>query len=326
MDAKIRHVSAYVQDELSGFVHQSLVLPEEDDGPLRATLIRTADQSKRSRGAVVSLHGYCDYFFQAHVARHFEARGYRFYALDQRRSGRSLLPRNIPHFLRSAEDPFRELTWALETIHAEGGGPIVLLAHSTGCLTGALYAKRGPARDLISRLVLNSPFLEFPVEGLLRRMLGPVAAIGAVWPRLKAPASLGVTYGKTLHNSQSGEWDYDLLRKPLGGFPIRSGWIRAVLAAQEEIHAGLALETPVLILHSDRSTPPSGIVNRAAHTSDAVLNVAHMAKFGPRIGSSVTIEVIPSAKHDVFLSREPVRRLALEKTDAFLDEGAAPES
>lgn len=313
-----RPMSSYLPDELPGFVHQSLTLPEEEDGPLRATLIRPADQTGGSSGAILSLHGFCDYFFHAHVARYFEERGYRFFALDMRRSGRSWMPGNIPHFFRSAEDPFPELTWALEQIRNEVKGPCVLLAHSTGCLTGALYAKRGPHKEGISHLVFNSPFLAFPVDGFLRKMLDPVAAIGHLWPRSFAPAALGSTYGRTLHSSESGEWDYDLKRKPLAGFPIRSGWIRGALAAQREIQAGLDLEEPVLVLRSDHSSSPNGVVSREAHTSDTVLNVDHIARYGPRLGSNVTMEVIPGAKHDIFLSRNPARDLAFEKTRDFL--------
>jgi alpha-beta hydrolase superfamily lysophospholipase len=311
-------VSAYTRDELEGFVHQVLTLQSEEDGPLRATLIRTDRDPGNARGAVLSLHGFCDYFFQVHVARHFEEAGLSFYALDTRRAGRSLMAGNHPHFFRSAEDPFPELTFAIETIRQEVAGPITLLAHSTGCITAALYAKRGPARDQISRLVFNSPFLDFPVEGALRRALEPLAWLGARFPSLKAPTGLGSTYGKTLHVSESGEWNYDLTRKPLRGFPLFAGWIRAVLIAQREIQAGLGLKQPILLLRSDKSSDPLGPVNRLAHTSDTVLKVEHMALYGPRLGNAVTIEVIPEAKHDVFLSREEPRALALARALSFV--------
>lgn len=225
---------------------------------------------------------------------------------------------NLPHFFRTAEDPFPELTWAIETVRQEVEGPLTLLAHSTGCVTAALYAQRGPARDQIARLVFNSPFLDFPVEGLLRRALDPLAWLGARLPRFRPHTSLGSTYGRTIHASESGEWNYDLKRKPLNGFPILAGWLRAVLVAQREIQAGLGLDKPILLLRSDRSSSPIGPVNRLAHTSDTVLNVEHMALYGPRLGRSVTIEVIPEAKHDVFLSREEPRRLALARALAFV--------
>src|SRR5690606_24007194 len=171
----------------------------------RATLIRTDRDPGNARGAVLSLHGFCDYFFQVHVARHFEEAGLSFYALDTRRAGRSLRAGNHPHFFRSAEDPVPELTFAIETIRQEVAGPITLLAHSTGCITAALYALRGPARDRISRRVFSSPFLDFPVEGALRRALDPLAWLGPRFHSLKAPTGLGSTYGKTLHVSESGE-------------------------------------------------------------------------------------------------------------------------
>ena len=42
-----------------------------------------------TRPALVWLHGMTDYFFHTHVAEHFAAEGYDFYAIDLRKCGRS---------------------------------------------------------------------------------------------------------------------------------------------------------------------------------------------------------------------------------------------
>ncbi|MEG8036484.1 hypothetical protein QP157_14580 [Sphingomonas sp. LR61] len=45
---------------------------------------------------VLYVHGWSDYFFQREMAEHLEALGARFFALDLRKYGRSLLPHQTP--------------------------------------------------------------------------------------------------------------------------------------------------------------------------------------------------------------------------------------
>jgi alpha-beta hydrolase superfamily lysophospholipase len=83
---------------LPGFEKASRDLPREQDGELVATLVRTTQAVDDNRPAVLYVHGFVDYFFQVHVAQEFEKAGFRFYALDLRRSGRSLRDGNLPCF------------------------------------------------------------------------------------------------------------------------------------------------------------------------------------------------------------------------------------
>jgi len=48
-----------------------------------------------TRGAVLYVHGFTDYFFQTGLADFFAARGLRFYALDLRKCGRAHVHRGI---------------------------------------------------------------------------------------------------------------------------------------------------------------------------------------------------------------------------------------
>src|SRR5690606_40133468 len=72
-------------DVLGGdWVARDLDLP---DGAV-ATLVRRETEPAGDRPAVLYVHGFIDYFFQTHVAEAVEARGYRFYALEDRKSTR----------------------------------------------------------------------------------------------------------------------------------------------------------------------------------------------------------------------------------------------
>src|SRR4030095_9981404 len=99
--------------------------PDDYDGPVAATLVRLQHPGA-SRGAVLYVHGFIDYFFQQHVAMRFAQEGYAFYALDLRKHGRSLAAHQHPCFCKDVSEDFADLTRALEEI----GEPVLLARHA----------------------------------------------------------------------------------------------------------------------------------------------------------------------------------------------------
>ena len=83
------------------FEYRTLDFPADYDGPVAATLIRASFPAQDTRRAVLYVHGYIDYFFQEHLAEAFVAHGYRFYAVELRKYGRSLREGQHPAFARS---------------------------------------------------------------------------------------------------------------------------------------------------------------------------------------------------------------------------------
>ncbi|MDE6499669.1 MAG: alpha/beta fold hydrolase [Rikenella sp.] len=124
------------------FTHTTLHFPDDYDGPVVATLIRASlpPAGLDTGRAVLYVHGYVDYFFQTHMAEAFVARGYRFYAVELRKYGRSMLEGQHPNFARSMYEYYPDLTESIRRIVAEGATEVVLLGHSTGGLLAALYA------------------------------------------------------------------------------------------------------------------------------------------------------------------------------------------
>ncbi|MEU7477421.1 alpha/beta hydrolase [Lentzea sp. NPDC042327] len=282
-------------------------------GGATATLVRRR-AAQADRGAILYVHGFADYFFQEHVAEHYNAQGYDFYAVDLRGYGRSLRDGEVPNYTTDMAVYFEEIDAAVAVVRAEHSR-VVLMGHSTGGLTTSLWAHERRSEDLIDALVLNSPWLDVVEPPLLRRV---VKLLGKVAPSVKVRGGLGDAYGASIHSSRNGEWDFDLRWKPLDGFPVLAGWIRAVLVAQEKVHAGLDVRVPVLVLHSDRSTLGAREWNEDVAKADAVLDVEGMRRWGPKLGTSVKVVEIKAGLHDLFLSPEPVRAAALAEVDAFL--------
>ncbi len=289
--------------QLAGFEALELEFPDDYDGPVVATLVRAAPL--RCARTVLYVHGFIDYFFQAHMAARFVDEGYAFYALDLRKHGRSLRPHQHANFCKSLAEYDEDITRAIELIDAEqGGAPLLFAGHSTGGLIGSLYAHGGARRGRIDALWLNSPFFEFRASPARRMLLEAAAQMGRVFPFLNEPKPVSSAYVESLHRRYGGEWDFDLRLKPREGFPAYYGWFAAVREAHLRVHAGLSIACPVLAMHSD--------------AADTVLDAHDIARWSPRLGGRVTVKAVPGALHDLVLSRSGIREGVFDALFAWL--------
>ncbi len=313
----------WTPDEALGpaFECSTLPLAAEQDGPLVATLVRRRrDTATATRRAVLYVHGFIDYFFQAHVADAFAAAGWDFYALDLRRYGRSMRPGNLPNYCTDLAQYDEELSAALDIVrHEDAHDTVALLGHSTGGLITSWYMHRGARRSEVQALVLNSPFLAFNVPWPRSMTLPIASAIGAFKPTLADPNGISRWYGESLLAEHRGEWHYDLRWKPLLGFPIYFGWVRAIRAVQAEVARGLHIAAPVLLLHAAQSMIARGGWQDAYRSSDIVLNVDHMRTRGPRLGTDVSLHSFVNGIHDMLLAPERVREAVLLATLSWLE-------
>ena len=318
----------WTDDVLPGYRQHTLALGTDPDGEgeLFATLVRRADPTPSS-SVVLALHGYTDYFFNTELAEHFAARGWRFYGLDSRRCGRSWRAGQTPHFTTDLARYDRELEGALAIIGAENPGARVLMyGHSTGGLVVSLWLDRVRSRGdtaalKIAGLVLNSPFLELNGPAILRTR-ATSTAIGAVSRVRKTRVVRGAGsggYGLTLHRAYHGEFDYNLTWKPIGGFPITVGWIHAIRRGQARLQRGLDVGVPNLVLRSDHSVAETA-ETQLLQRGDAVLDVAHIARWAGCLGNRTTSIPVIDAKHDVFLSLSEPRAAAYFELDRWLEQ------
>ena len=289
---------------LPGFEALELPFPDDYDGPVLATLVRLAGSAQSTygaRGAVLYVHGFSDYFFQRHMAYRFAAEGYAFYALDLRKYGRSLRPHQHHNFCKSISEYYADVSAAIDVI----GGPVLLAGHSMGGLVCSLYAHEGARRSAVTSLWLNSAFFDWNLPEWRKMQLHIAAAIGRYCPFLNDPKAFTAEYTRALLS----EWEFDTRLKPEYGFPLYYGWLAAISDAFEKVHHGLAIECPVLSMHSDGA--------------DVVLNWRHTARWSRKLGPSVTVLAFPGAWHDLILSPGSIREEVFSQLFAWAERAVA---
>jgi alpha-beta hydrolase superfamily lysophospholipase len=320
-------VTEWEPDVLTGYWRQTFALGSDPDGEgeLFATLVRRGEADPRATHAVLVVHGFTDYFFHTDLADHFAARGFVFYALDLHKCGRSWREGQTPHFTTDLARYDTELEHALDVIGAAGHADVLVYGHSAGGLIVSLWLDRLRQRGMTQRkrvtgLVLNSPWLDLQGPALLRTppAAAAIAALSRVRKRMVVRPPTEGGYGTTLHRDYGGEFDYDLKWKPVGGFPVTSGWIHAIRRGHIALHRGLDVGVPNLILRSDRSVREVSdpqLIQRG----DAVLDVKQIARWAGCIGNRTAVVPIRDAKHDVFLSVPEARQVAYHELDDWLN-------
>ena len=328
-----------------GYQFLTMELGVDDEGPVVATVVsytpapppppsvagRVREVLHRLRApvaaepvhAVLYIHGWSDYFFHTELADFWSGLGVAFYALDLRKYGRSLRPGQSQGFTMDLQEYDADIEAALAALtehvraHREADTPvrISLMAHSTGGLVASLWAHRNPGR--IEALILNSPWLELRGSSIVRNatagLLEPLARLRPK-ARLKVP-EMGF-YWRSISSEGDGEWDLDPLLRPPTSFPIRAGWITAVLNGHAQVARGLDIQVPILLLASATSTV--GVSwNEAMKTSDSVLDVNLMVQRGLLLGPQITVCRFEDALHDVLLSALPVRRRVYGKLEQW---------
>jgi alpha-beta hydrolase superfamily lysophospholipase len=293
-------------------------LGTDDEGPVTATLIRRRADAP-SKAAVLYVHGFVDYFFQTHLAEFYTKLGIDFYALDLRKYGRSLQPHQTPNFCRDISDYYPELDAAAEYIRAtDEHRQILVNAHSTGCLITALWAHDRRGGGPVDAMFFNSPFFDLNAPWLLREVVAPVTVrIGRVRPKRPLPLGLNQVYGQSIHRDHKGEWEYDLTWKPLQGFPVRAGWMRAIRLGQHRLHAGLDIRVPILVASSTASYKRARWSDAAA-SADSVLDVDHMARWTPALGRNTTLVRIEGGLHDLTLSATIARERLFTELERWM--------
>ncbi len=305
-------------------------LGQDSEGPVDAALVRRSAGPRRSR-AILYLHGFVDYFFQAHEATYFESLGYDFYALDLRKFGRALHPGQSPNYVTELAVYREEIDAAMAIIRSEENHEtVVVLGHSTGGLIASLWANARyvgavePDSDVrVDGLILNSPWFGLNKPWYLRTVgTWLLDAVGRVAPRLPV-GGLTRFYGEALHKDTGGEWDYNLAWKPHEGFPVRAGWFRSIRAGHRQVLAGLHIGCPVVVLTSARSGDAEH-AHPELLTTDSVLDVEQIRKGARRLGPDVTLIEIEGGAHDLALSPQPARQEYFEAAGAWLTSKFGP--
>lgn len=316
----ITQSNEYQPDVLGlGYEQVTLNFPDDYDGKVIATLVRKK-AAQTTHKAVLYIHGFIDYFFQKEMAEQFNQHGYDFYALDLRKYGRAHLPHQKYYYVLNLNEYDAEITEALKIIGQEGHSNVVLAGHSTGGLTSTLYAAHHPNHPLIKALWCNSPFYDFNMPAWKKKLALPkLSALAKHFPKLQFPSELNKWYVTSLHKDLKGEWDFDLEWKKKTYPKVYLSFIRSIHEAQKEIHTGVQVNVPTLIMHSHKTTYPKKF-NQDAQTSDVILEVKDMIKYGNKIQGDVAVIPIQNGLHDLVLSAPSVRAEVYQKLFTWLEQ------
>lgn len=296
------------EDALAGYVRTALGT---------ATLVRPSVQPDAPTAAVLHVHGYNDYFFQAHLGGAFVDSGRAFYAVDLARAGRSLVAGDIPHFMTDVAEQGDGIDAAVRAIaELHPGLPIVIHGHSTGGLTSAIWAAdRG--HPALAGVILDSPLFGKRYGPVQRAGSHALPVLAALSPRAVVSHGPSV-YATHQHVSGGGRWDFDIAWKRPHGLPARVAWANAVRVAEARIAKGLRLSIPVLVARSDSSGPDIA-TNPLLDCQDTVLDVTQIARLAPLLGDRVTELVIPGGVHELSLSRDEPRAAYFRGVLEWLD-------
>ncbi len=311
------------------FEQLTLDLGEDDQGPVVATLVRALPTPKswweRVTGVprplenvdVLYVHGWSDYFFQKRLARFWTSRGARFFALDLRKYGRSLREGQTPGYITDLRTYDEDIAAALDGMERGEDGEastrkLVLFGHSTGGLTLSLWASRHP--DAADAVILNSPWLEFQFASV-RSAIAPMVELTARLRPLEVAPQVDLGFYTRAQQEvvdPDDPMEINLAWRPVQSMAVYAGWLSAILSGHNTVAAGLSISAPVCVLLSARSATPTRWSDDLTRT-DSVLVVDDIARASLKLGSTVTVQRIDGALHDVFLSRHEAREDAYRR-------------
>ena len=306
-----------------GYETHRIDLGADDEGPLVATLIHreatsattTDAATDAERPPILLMHGWSDYVLDRGLMEHLGRRGHDVWGLDLRKHGRSLLPGQTATEIDHLNRYDAELGASLRIIGRER--PPVLLAHSTGGLTAALWAQRNPGT--VRGLALNSPWIEMHLGPVTRALAeAPVRMLAKRWGQRPILRTGSDHVARASHRDFGGAYDYDLALKPPGGHPFPASTLHAIIDGQRRLAAAGPLAIPVLVLHSDR-TRIGARFSEEMRRSDSVLDVRSLATAAAALSPRARIEAVPGARHDVFLSDADARARAIGILDDWLE-------
>ncbi|HWI30256.1 MAG TPA: alpha/beta hydrolase [Microbacterium sp.] len=319
------------ESDVLGEPFEQLTLPlgTDHEGEVVATIVRALPRRewwRMPRPAladvdVLYVHGWSDYFFQRGLAKYWTDRGANFYALDLRKYGRSLRPGQTPGYITDLATYDEDIAAALAAMGRPLDGPpsdrrLVLVGHSTGGLVLSLWASSHPGAA--AAVILNSPWLEFQLSAMTRAAVAPMVGLRA---RLRPLDTLPQVdfgfYSRAQRDARGADLDINLDWRPEQTMAVHTAWLNAILVGHSRVAAGLQIDAPICTLLSARSVAPTRWSDELTR-ADSVLVVDDIARAALRLGSSVTVERIAGALHDVFLSRADARDAAYERLDRWV--------
>ena len=268
-----------------------------------------AELAAESGVAALYLPGFSDTFYQTEQSEAWRSLSIPLVALEMRRDGRALRLESSRGDIRDLGVRSEEIGYAVDFLHTElGAERIVLIGHSLGSLNAQMWAVEHP--DQVDLLIQVSPWIEHRATGFERAVMTRANdTVGRIAPR----TVLGFFppyYARSLHVEYGGEFYFSPRHKPLKATPLLAGAFRAIRIVQRAVQAGdYQLDIPCLVAHSDKSGASLVPGPDDLARTDCVLDVQDIKTFAPMLSTDLTMLEVPGARHDVTVSRKPVRKL-----------------
>src|SRR5699024_3201815 len=167
--------------------------------------------------------------------------------------------------------------------------------------------------------VLNAPWLELQGNTWLRGFANTIA--DPIWrsaPERKLLLPKFDYFYQSLSNNAYGEWVLHPLWHPRYSFDIHGGWLAAVLAGHAQVHDGLDIDTPVLVMTSADSYLATKYSARMK-VIDTLIYVHATAQRSMRLDNHVMLHKTPTTLHELYATPQAVLNQALDSTFAWLD-------
>jgi alpha-beta hydrolase superfamily lysophospholipase len=100
---------------------------------------------------------------------------------------------------------------------------------------------------------------------------------------------------------ENGKWKIIRDWKPEEWLQINAGWISAIDRAQDVVQNKPNIQVPILLMHSDR-TWHDGDRKSLRDSSDIVLDVADISRYGRQLGREITEATVKGGTHDLVRS------------------------
>lgn len=314
--------TAWHDDILPGYEARHVDQGIQFDGPCQSTIIRKKQQPNSRRG-VLYIHGFNDYFFQSEMGERIADSGYRFYAVDLRRYGRSKMPWQYPFNIRDLRKYYADIDSGLAQMRRDSIEDITLFGHSTGGLTVISYGIDRGAEPGVDRIAADSPFLAWNFNSFYRHILIPsVRNLSVIFKNAKIKQSHCDGYAYSLLKSHYGEWTYDTDWKMIYSPPVTFSWAGAIQSSQNRVKKhGDRLGVPLLVMHSSRKVEGCGYTEEFRY-GDAVLDPHMIEDVARRIQKKshnpVWVCTIDSGIHNLILSLRPHREAAYDTLFRFM--------
>ncbi|WP_438462084.1 alpha/beta hydrolase [Marinomonas sp. PE14-40] len=309
------------KDDILGAEFKAITL--NSTGQQICTLVHYQAKAKPQPEAIAILyvHGYTDYFYQAELAGFFSELGCDFYAVDLHGYGRSIRPFQADHNRNQFSNYYHDLDACLNTMATKGVKRCIILGHSTGGLIVSRYISSqytsGSQPVEVIGLILNSPFLSLPMPLSEEKWRLPLyKVISKTLSHISLPAKTATLYAQTLHKSLAGEWHYRLDWKPSQGSPLSFNWVKNIIQEQARC-LQTQCDIPTLLCRSSKSTYQSQNLTEIRQ-GDGVLDVENMEAKAKLIFTELDIAVIDKGFHDIYLSPLEVRLTYLDKIKHWL--------